>query len=64
MKVYNLFSIVLVVLCTTLGVHSKSKRAETSDECKYINSMLGEDETYDCCNYDGIECENGNIIKM
>ena len=73
MKAYYLFSILLVVFCTTFakniinkrdGVNSKSKRAETSDECKYINSMLGEGESYNCCNYDGITCENGHITKM
>ena len=73
MKIYYLFSILLVVLGTTFaknvvnkrnGVNSKSKRAETSDECKYINSLLGEGESYNCCIYNGIECENGHIIKM
>jgi len=73
MKVYYLFSILLVVFCTTFakniikkrdGVNSKSKRAETSDECKYINSMLGEGESYNCCDNGGITCENGHITKM
>jgi len=26
--------------------------------------MLGEGESYNCCNYDGITCENGHITKM
>jgi len=81
MKVYCLFSILLVVLCTTFAkniakkrdeeVNSKLKRSVSSDECKYINSMLGEDEYYECCvymQYDwgirGIKCENGHIIEM
>jgi len=73
MKVYYLFSILLVVLGITFaknivnkrdGVNSKSKRAETSDECKYINNLLGEDESYNCCNYNGIKCENGHITEM
>jgi len=73
MKVYNLFNILLVVLGTTFanniankqdGVNSKSKRADTSDECKYINSLLGEDDSYNCCNYGGITCEDGHITNM
>jgi len=45
MKVYYLISILLVVVCTTFAknivnkrnrVNSKSKRAETSNKCKYI----------------------------
>jgi len=74
MKVYYLFSILLVVLGTTFAksivnkrdeeVNSKSKRAITSNECKYINSWLGQDEYYDCCYYVGIECENGHITEM
>ena len=44
MNVYHIISILLVVLSTTFAknivnkrgeVNSKSKRAETSDECKY-----------------------------
>jgi len=73
MKIYYLFNILLVVLSTTFaknivnkrgGVNSKSKRAETSKECKYINSWLGETESYNCCNYDEITCENGHITEM
>jgi len=73
MKAYYLFSILLVVLSTTFAknivnkrgeVNSKSKRAETSDECKYINSMLGKVESYNCCNYNGITCENEHITNM
>ena len=75
MKIFNLFSILLVVLGTTLaknivnkrdGVNSKSKRSETSDECKYINSLLGEAESFNCCNYNILEitCENGHITIM
>ena len=77
MKVYYLFSILLVVLGITFAesivnkrdrMNSKSKRAETSDECKYINSWLGEDESYDCCDYDdlrgGVLCENGHITML
>jgi len=75
MKIFNLFSILLVVSCTTFaksivkkrdGVNSKSKRANTSNECKYINSMLGKDESYNCCNfnYGEIECQNGHITRM
>jgi len=76
MKVYYLFSILLVVLATTFaknivnkraGVNSKSKRDATSDECKYINSWLGKDESFNCCYYDGknnIICNNGHITEM
>ena len=75
MKAYYLFSILLVVLNTTFakstvnkrdGVNSKSKRAGISDECKYINSMLGKVESYNCCNfnYGEIECQNGHITRM
>jgi len=83
MKFYHLFSILLLVLYTTNAnriqknskrdkVSSKSKRTETSDECQYINSIIGEDKSYNCCEYYHIEykseyeiiCENGHITKM
>jgi len=74
MKVYYLFSILLVVLGTTFAkstvnkrdeeVNSKSKQDETSDECKYINSWFGKAESYNCCNYGGITCENGHITRL
>jgi len=55
---------------------SKSKRTETSDECKYVNSMIGKDKSYNCCEYnedvtrgrisleEKIICENGHITEM
>ena len=52
----------MVVLCTTFAknIHYVNKRdsvnpnsinTETSDECKYINSLLERDESYNCCDY-------------
>jgi len=46
--------------------------SEKSDECQYINSMFGEDESFNCCGYYDssyrlnleIVCENGHITKM
>jgi len=74
MKVYRLSRILLVVLGSVYAkntvnkrdgvVNLKSKRDEVSDECKYINSMLGKDESYDCCKHSGIYCENGHITEM
>jgi len=43
----------------------KTKRSEISDECKYINySLWKKDESYNCCDYYGITCENGHITKL
>jgi len=84
MKFYYLFSILLLVLYTTNAnliqkknnkrdeVSSQSKITETSDECQYINSMIGKAKSYNCCVYfylgslvkDEIKCENGHITKM
>jgi len=80
MKFFGLFNILLVVLYTANakniinkrdGLNSKSKRSEKSDECKYINSMLEKDNSYNCCGYDeyeygmkGVKCENGHITEM
>jgi len=75
MKVYYLFSILLVVFSTILaeninfiskkdGANSKVKRAETSDECKYVNNWIGMSESYNCCNYFYVKCKNGHIINM
>jgi len=76
MKFYCLFSLLLAVLYTTdaKNIQKINKRAETSDECKYINSMLEKDESYNCCEYDpfdeegidirGVKCENGHITEM
>jgi len=44
--------------------HLKVKRDSASDECKYINKFIGNEESADCCNYPGIICENGHITKM
>ncbi|OUM66442.1 hypothetical protein PIROE2DRAFT_6275 [Piromyces sp. E2] len=73
MKLYFLFSIFLVVLNTTFekniqylnrrdeGINLKN---ETSNECQYINSILKKNESYNCCQYNGITCENGHITKI
>ncbi len=44
--------------------HLKIKRDSASGECKYINKLIGKEESYDCCNYDRITCENNKIIEM
>jgi len=44
--------------------HFKIKRDSASGECKYINSLIGKEESYDCCNYYGIICENNHIVDM
>jgi len=75
MKLYHLFSITFVVISTTFakniqGINKrdeqanlKSKRAQTSDECKYINSsMFGKDDSYNCC--EKVTCKNGHIVNM
>jgi len=83
MKFLYYLGILLVVLYTANAyniqkinkkdkVNSKSKRAETSNECKYINSMIGKDESYNCCEYEfrehkevfRITCQNGHVTKM
>ncbi|OUM56247.1 hypothetical protein PIROE2DRAFT_19221 [Piromyces sp. E2] len=44
----------------------KEKRAEvqTSTECKYINSLINENDDYNCCERSGITCENGHITIL
>jgi len=59
MKLYNIFGIFLVVSYSTFArtistlnnniEGEKIKRDESSSECKYINGMLGENESYNCC---------------
>jgi len=41
-----------------------TKRSERVDECKYVNSILQKEESYNCCEYKGIICENDHIIKL
>jgi len=87
MKFHFLFIVILVVLDTTFTKNIqngkekienvKSKRKiETSNECKFINALYGEDESFDCCNsisdgygdeYNhniGIVCKNGHITEL
>jgi len=46
----------------------KSKRAETSEiseECKIINSLIEQKESYNCCLFTSrIKCENGHITEL
>eukprot|EP00833_Pecoramyces_ruminatium_P004705 jgi/Orpsp1_1/1178737/evm.model.c7180000066542.1 len=43
-------------------IKSKSKRDGGSSECQYINRMLGEDESYDCCENLYVFCDENNHI--
>jgi len=73
MKWFILYFSFLVVTCTaTKNLHKfankpnkrVSKRDSSIDECKIINSLLGQNESFNCCEYDGIYCEQGHIIAM
>jgi len=46
------------------NIQSKIKRDSSSGECIFINSFIGKEESFDCCTYPGITCENNHIIKM
>ena len=43
---------------------SKIKRDLGSEECKYINKLIKKEESYNCCTYDGITCENNHITSL
>ncbi|KAL6628820.1 L domain-like protein [Neocallimastix californiae] len=34
------------------------------EECKIINSLLGENESYNCCNHQRITCEDNHITEI
>jgi len=34
------------------------------EECKFVNSLLNKDASYDCCTNSKITCENNYITKM
>ncbi|ORX61239.1 hypothetical protein BCR36DRAFT_272420 [Piromyces finnis] len=72
---YILFNITLIFLCNTYAykiqtsfenknTEAKEKREDKSDECIYINNLFGQDESFNCCEMDGIICEDGYIIEM
>jgi len=43
-------------------VNEKRDESESSDECKYINSSFGYDESFNCCKY--FDCSNGHIVSL
>jgi len=34
------------------------------DECDFINNLLGNDISYNCCNLTGISCSDNYVVKM
>ena len=74
MKLYNFFSIVLVLSRTILSNNTpnlentyekvKIKRGESSNECKNIKSLLNKEETYNCCEDSEVKCEKGHITEL
>jgi len=43
---------------------SKIKRDLGIEECKYINKLINQEESYNCCSFGGITCEDNHITKM
>eukprot|EP00833_Pecoramyces_ruminatium_P000045 jgi/Orpsp1_1/1174077/evm.model.c7180000048835.1 len=41
---------------------SINKRDSAGGECAYINSLLGKDSSYDCCNNPNILCSDNHIF--
>ena len=56
MKFYYLLIILFVLFYITF--------AEYITECQFINSILGQDKSYDCCSHTGITCSNEHITEM
>jgi len=52
----------LCILLPAIG----SVLAAAKDECKFVNSLIGEDESYDCCNYGilNIKCSADHITYI
>jgi len=38
--------------------------AESINECKYINSFIGKEESFDCCSNDNIVCKDNHITEI
>jgi len=74
MKLFIIFNICIVVIQTVFSqnvdkvrnkYHSiNSKNSGNSEECKYINSIIGKEESYNCCEKHGIICKDGHIIEL
>jgi len=47
-----------------VDMNSKLNSDSASGECQYINSWLGKDASYDCCNEEEVTCENNHITKL
>eukprot|EP00833_Pecoramyces_ruminatium_P017074 jgi/Orpsp1_1/1191106/evm.model.d7180000083568.1 len=43
--------------------NSLNKRDSASGECAYINSLLGEMSTFNCCTHTKITCLNNHISE-
>jgi len=64
MKILSTF--VILAACTqNILARGIVKRETHLEECKFINALLGQDENYDCCQVDRIECsDDGHVINM
>jgi len=62
----NIFIFIIITknVLTKNNDNLKNKNDSTGGVCKYINELLEELESYDCCKHDGITCENNHITKM
>jgi len=64
MKILSTFT-VLAACAENILARGIVKRETPLEECKFINTLLGQDETFDCCQVDGVECSvDGHIQNI
>jgi len=59
MKLYFSFLISISIVTFIYG-----QNTTLDEECKPVNILLKKNQSYNCCLENGVECQNGYIIKM
>jgi len=57
MKLFHCF----VFLAIYKGVFGAKQQ---DPECKFVNTLLKQEATFDCCGVSGITCEDSHIVEM
>eukprot|EP00833_Pecoramyces_ruminatium_P012071 jgi/Orpsp1_1/1186103/evm.model.c7180000096894.1 len=64
--IFSVISIILIIWLKSTDNEVKKKRNKRAinNECYFVNSLLKENELYDCCSNKQIKCKDNHIIEI
>ena len=61
MRITDLISFALIA---TTSCFVRGENVVAEEECLPVNTLVGKDKSFNCCDIEGVTCENGHVTKM